>query len=151
MKVLLTILEREDAIKVDLPILPEYNSKIYLSPGDYDKLLKSMKDMPIPHQDDMLKISKKDKEAAAILMLENSTVQVIDIAWDEEENAYLPLVCLSLGDEFFGDNVDDDDDLSDEHDIDGDIDFEKLFKTSEKKDKAKSPKQKKEKKKDLFN
>lgn len=114
MKVLLTILDRDDAIKVDFPIVPQFDSKIYLSPSDYKKLQKTLNDMEFNTQELSAKITKKEKEMATELMLDNSTVQAIDIAWDEEENAYLPLVSLSLGsnfiDENFGD-IDIDDDI----------------------------------------
>lgn len=107
MKVLLTILNRESAIKVDFPIIPDYNSIIYLSPEDYKKLETTLMDMKIPNKELHTKITKKEKDMVASIMLENSTVQAIDIAWDEEEKAYLPLVCLSISDDFFGDDIDD--------------------------------------------
>lgn len=142
MKVLLTILEREDAIKVDFPILPQYDSKIYLSPDDYKKLEKTLNSMEFTQKELHAKITKKEKEMAATLMLENSTVQAIDIAWDEDEKAYLPLVCISLGDDFFGDNFND-------MDFDNDIDEDNNHENIE--DESRHKKQNRGKKKNLFN
>ncbi|MBO7132753.1 MAG: hypothetical protein J6W06_01150 [Bacteroidales bacterium] len=119
MKVLLTILGPDEAIKVDFPIMPEFDSKIYLSDSDYNKLHHTLKNQPPPLG---MKIPKKEMSMAADIMLENSTVQYIDIAWDEEEHAYLPLIGLSLSEDFFDDdNYDDDDDFMDE-----DTDFEDI-------------------------
>jgi hypothetical protein len=104
MKVLLTILGRNEAIKLDFPIIPDYDSKIYLSASDYQKLHESLKEQHTPFG---IKVQKNELSKAADIMLENSTVQYIDIAWDDEEQAYLPLIGLSLGEDFFDDDFDD--------------------------------------------
>lgn len=105
MKVLLTYLTEEQTIKIDLPFLPHYDSRIYLSDSDFKKVEKLLIDV----QNKILKIksSPTEKEMTAGMIIENSTVQYIDIAWDEEENAYLPLIFMS---QYLDNDIDDFDD-----------------------------------------
>ena len=94
MKVLLTYIGPENAIKVDFPIIPDYDSRILLSDADYKKMVKIVYDQFKQVSMD-LGATKKEKEMAVRMYIENATVQHIDIVWDEEDQAYLPMVSMS--------------------------------------------------------
>ncbi|MBO4876013.1 MAG: hypothetical protein J5542_11975 [Bacteroidales bacterium] len=112
MKVLLTYINPENAIKVDFPIIPDYDSRVLLSPSDYKKMVKIVLDQFKQVSLD-LGATKKENEIAVRMYIENATVQHIDIVWDEYEQAYLPLVSMShpINDDF-------DDDMEEEFDDD---------------------------------
>ncbi len=117
MKVLLTTTNRTETIKIDLPVIPDYGSFIFLSESDYDKLYKFRKNKPLPNFAG-IKIDKKDKDLFNNFILDNATVQAVDFMWDKEEKAYLPLILLSLDPDFFKESPFDDDDDDDDDDFD---------------------------------
>ncbi|MBO7572531.1 MAG: hypothetical protein J6T48_10325 [Bacteroidales bacterium] len=107
MKVLLTYIGPDDAIKVDFPIIPQYDSRVLLSTYDYKKVVKIVYDQFKKVSLD-LGATKKEKEMAVRMYIENATVQYIDIVWDEEDQAYLPLISMSQPMNDFEDMEDDD-------------------------------------------
>ncbi|MBR5984721.1 MAG: hypothetical protein IK025_13500 [Bacteroidales bacterium] len=116
MKVLLTYIGPDDAIKVDFPIIPQYDSRVLLSSYDYKKVVKIVYDQFKKVSLD-LGASKKEKEMAVRMYIENATVQYIDIVWDEEDQAYLPLISMSHPmDENFDDDMDNDDFMDEDFD-----------------------------------
>ena len=56
----------------------------------------------------------KEKEMAVRMYIENATVQYIDIVWDEEDQAYLPLISMSQPMNDFDDDMEDDDFMDDD-------------------------------------
>ena len=121
MKVLLTYIGSENAIKVDFPIIPDYDSRILLSSADYKKMVKIVLDQFKQVSLD-IGATKKEKEMAVRMYIENATVQFVDIVWDEEDQAYLPLISMSHP---INENLDEDtdEDFDDDfNDFDDDID-----------------------------
>ncbi len=115
MKVLLTYIGPENAIKVDFPIVPDYDSRIILSSADYKKMVKIVYDQFKQISLD-LGATKKEKEMAVTMYIENATVQHIDIVWDEEEQAYLPLISMLQPMNDFDEDLEDDDFMDDDID-----------------------------------
>ena len=115
MKVLLTYTGPENTIKVDFPIIPDYDSRIMLSSADYKKMVKIVYDQFKEFSLD-IGATKKEKEMAVQMYIENATVQHIDIVWNEEEQAYLPLILMSQP------MNDIEEDLEDEDFMDDDLD-----------------------------
>ena len=115
MKVLLTYIGPENTIKVDFPIIPDYDSRIILSSADYKKMVKIVYDQFKQISLD-LGATKKEKEMAVTMYIENATVQHIDIVWDEEEQAYLPLISMLQPMNDFDEDLDDDDFIDDDID-----------------------------------
>lgn len=113
MKVLLTYIGPDDAIKVDFPIIPQYDSRVLLSTYDYKKVVKIVYDQFKKVSLD-LGATKKEKEMAVRMYIENATVQYIDIVWDEEDQAYLPLISMSQPMNDFDDDMEDDDFMDDD-------------------------------------
>ena len=62
----------------------------------------------------MSESSRQMKEMAAQMYIENATVQHIDIVWDEEDQAYLPLISMSQPMNDFDDDMEDDDFMDDD-------------------------------------
>lgn len=120
MKVLLTYIGPENAIKVDFPMIPDYDSRILLSDADYKKMVKIVYDQFKQVSLD-LGATKKEKEMAVRMYIENATVQYVDIVWDEEDQAYLPLISMShpINEDLEDDMEEEfDDDFNDFDDID---------------------------------
>lgn len=113
MKVLLTYIGPDDAIKVDFPIIPQYDSRVLLSTYDYKKVVKIVYDQFKKVSLD-LGATKKEKEMAVRMYIENATVQYIDIVWDEEDQAYLPLISMSQPMNDFDEDMEDDDFMDDD-------------------------------------
>ena len=118
MKVLLTYIGPESAIKVDFPIIPDYDSKILLSESDYQKVFKTLIDQ---FRFVEIHATRQEREMAVKLYIENALVLNVDIVWDEEDQAYLPLISMSHPiNEDFDDDMEEefDDDFNDFDDID---------------------------------
>ena len=113
MKVLLTYIGPENAIKVDFPIIPDYDSRVMLSSADYKKMVKIVYEQFKQVSLD-LGASKKEKEMAVRMYIENATVQHVDIVWDEEDQCYLPMISMSQQIKDFDDDMEDDDFMDDE-------------------------------------
>lgn len=97
MKVLLTIADEEDVLKVDIPIIPNIGSEIILSPTDRKKFLKiiSKKREEVALETLCIEgISTEQQDFFDNVFVDFLQVEAVNICWDKEENAYLPLILM---------------------------------------------------------
>ncbi|MCF0207755.1 MAG: hypothetical protein HUK15_10050 [Bacteroidales bacterium] len=137
MKVIISYFDFTATIRIDYPIEPQLWSHIIFSEADMKKLA----DQIIDNLDELIEHSKnmpnwakvffeaicekstyEEKFLAIELFIDVSSIQNISVAWDEKDNAYIPV--LEMGISSDDDDLDDDDD--DETDDEDDDNNEEL-------------------------
>lgn len=124
MKVQIMICPWYQTMTLDLPILPEVGMHIDLSDNDINCYIAKVKAGDYPEEYGVAQAPdsiERDEEGYWQDLYIDTEIVEVNIAWDDEANAYLPQAVIDVVDEDFDDDDDDDCEYYDE-DFDEDRD-----------------------------